>query len=132
MEVSPNWYVSCSLFPFVHEYNDFQFNKSGPNYQKITELRHKLNTSSSKLSDKERMKLINKMLYEREDIQVFHTIVQLVDKSKANYKRKAKKKWQRISEILNNNRNFSKVYSYSDCSNNFMRWSSWYAQVHFQ
>ena len=151
MDVSPDRYVACSLFPFIHEYNDFRFNESNPNYKRITELRDKMNpysipktltdkgnTSSSKshkMSKKEKKVfriLVAKLMDSEEDIKMFHLIVQLVEESESVYKRKDRYRWEYVSNILIKYGYSSKMYSTSNCMNKFFNWSEWYAQVYFR
>ena len=144
MDVSPNGFVACSLFPFFHEYNPFRFDANDClNYKQITDLRQKmsradtkeLSSKGAKELDKQPAKpskgfnrLIRRLVDEEEDIKVFHLICQLIDPS-VSYRKKPKKKFVKISEILSRYGYSSRIYTATTCMDKFLTLSAFYAQV---
>lgn len=138
MDVSPNRFIACGLFPFFHEYHSFQFDpKECIDYQKIMGLREKMRrmgksfSQMQEMSKKERKafnKMLNRIADEEEDIKVFHFIVQLIDRNSV-YRKKGRKKWTQVSDLLADNGYSSRIYSPNQCREKFYTWTSFYAQV---
>lgn len=146
MNESPNQSIACSLFPFLHEFNGFQFDstKDRKINRRISDLRHKMKrkergeerglSQDRQMSERERRerktlkKLGEKILDNEMYIKVFHFMVQLID-SNVTYKKEKRRMWSKISEILIKNGYESKKFAENKCVSEFYYWSEFYAEV---